>query len=137
MNLENKRAQLCSLYFLPVTAAVIDNYPGANYIRIKGDWTKISIASGEFKEKHLPGDIIEQELKAVVPDTGVSHLNKMERLFINDGLIRIRMTNGDDKVVGTDQFPVRVTLENSGSPAKLTLSFKRESPELAKVFKSF
>ena len=137
MNLENKRAQICKIDFIPVNNAIVNNLPGVNYIRIRGEWTLIPISSGEFKEKSTIGDVVEQELNAVVTDTGANNLITLRGLLQHSGLIRYQSTNGEIKVIGTDQFPVRVTLENNGSPAKLTLSFKRDSPEPAKLFRSF
>ena len=40
------------------------------------------------------------------------------------------------RVIGTDEFPVLVSTELSGSPQSLTLSFKRDSPEPAKTYSS-
>lgn len=137
MNNSDKTAQICALYFIPVRNSEIENYPGMNYIHVRGEWTFIPISSGEFKEITSPGETIEQELKAVVTNTGMESLTKLTKLFLQNGLIRMKLTNGDDKVIGTDQFPIRITLENSGSPAKLTLSCKRNSPEASKLFKSF
>lgn len=137
MKLDDKRAQICALYFISTADAMIENYPGVNYIRIHGTWTNIPVSSGEYKEKESPEESIEQEFKAVVTDTGADRLARLKELIMPNGLIRMKLTNGDDRVVGTDQFPVRITLEYSGSPAKLTLSFKRNSPEVSKLFKSF
>ena len=97
----------------------------------------IPVSSGEFKEKNVSGELTEQELKAVVTDTGASFSNSLRDLLCREGLVCLKFTNGSERVVGTDQFPVVVTLQESGSPAAFTLSFKRSSPEPAKILKSF
>lgn len=137
MTIEDKRAQICAMSFIPVAAAVIRNQPGMKTIRVSGDWTKVPISSGEFKEKTVPGELTSQELKAVVTDTGSAASADLHDLCCREGLVRIRFTNGADRVVGTDQFPVLLILEETGSPASYTLSFKRDSPEPSKILKSF
>lgn len=138
MNQNDRRSQVCEMYFLPISDAVVDNTPGMEFIKIRGEWIRIGISSGEFKEKQDPvGGIVEQELKAVVTDTGEANTRLVRKLIVNDGLVLLDMTNGSRKVIGTDQFPVLLSCEYSGSPLKLSLSFKRDSPEPSKIFKSF
>lgn len=137
MHADDKRAQICAMSFIPVSRAVVRNLPGVKTIQVSGDWTLIPISSGEFKEKTTSGDFTEQELKAVVTDTGSVFSTSLHDLFRQEGLVRLKFTNGADRVVGTDQFPVLLTLEESGSPAIFKLSFKRDSPEPCKILKSF
>lgn len=138
MNQSDKRSQICGMCFLPISKAQVENTPGTDYIKVSGEWTDLGVSSGELKEKQdSVGAVVEQELKAVVTDTGENNTRLMHDLITNEGLVLLKMTNGSHKVVGTDQFPVSISLENSGSPAKLTLSFKRNSPESAKLFTSF
>lgn len=137
MSIDDKRAQICAMSFIPIAVATIESLPGMKTIRISGDWTLIPISSGEFKEKTVSGDLTEQELKAVVTDTGSTFSASLHDLLRQEGLVRIKFTNGTDRVVGTDHFPVLLTLEESGSPAAFTLSFKRNSPESSKILKSF
>lgn len=137
MHANDKRVQICAMSFIPVARAVVRNLPGVKTIQVSGDWTLIPISSGEFKEKTTSGDFTEQELKAVVTDTGSVFSASLYDLFRQEGLVRLRFTNGADRVVGTDQFPVLLTLEESGSPASFKLSFKRDSPEPSKILKSF
>lgn len=137
MSIENKRSQICGMSFIPMTDATVVNHPGESIIKISGTWHEISISSGEFKEKEGNGDVVEQELEAVVTDTGENAVALLRNICRCDGLIRLRHTNGDIKVVGTDQFPVLLTMQRSGTPASITLSFKRKSPEPAKILESF
>lgn len=80
---------------------------------------------------------MKQELKAVVTDTGKANMGRIQELVRQEGLVLLDLSNGDYKVVGTDQFPVSFSTEYAGSPLKLTLSFKRDSAEFAKNLKSF
>lgn len=137
MNTDDKRAQICGMGFIPVTAAVVKNVPGLETIQVSGEWTLLPVSSGEFKEKIVSGEVTEQELKAVVTDTGSSFSTLLRDLVRREGLVRLRFTNGSERVVGTDHFPVMMSLQESGSPAAFTLSFKRNSPEPAKFLKSF
>lgn len=137
MNQNNKRLQICGIEYLPVNDAQVINFLGETDIKVAGTFQKIPVSTGEFKEKIEPGTLIEQELNATVTDTGVMALAELRTLFSQEGILILKMTNGEAKVVGTDQFPVLVTTEISGSPSSMKLSFKRNSPELAKNYKSF
>lgn len=138
MNQNNKRSQICEMHFLPISNAQVENIPGSNSIKVHGEWIDFHITSGEFKEKQdIPGGIVDQELKVVITDTNEKNAASICDMIIHEGLVLIEMTNGNRKVIGTDQFPVTLSPEYSGSPIKLTLLIKRDSPESAKILKSF
>ncbi len=137
MNENDKRAQICALSYLPLPEATVRNLPGAKSIRVSGEWIDIPISKGEFKEKTTSGALVEQEIKATVTNTGNEFSARLHDLFNQEGLVRLKLTNGTERVVGTDQFPVLLTLEESGSPAAFSISCKRNSPEPAKTLTSF
>lgn len=137
MSTYDKHAQIFGMSFMPLAVAAIRNFPGANIIQVAGEWMDIPVIQGEFKEKMTSGSLIEQELKAAVTDTETDSAVSLRNLLRQEGIARLKFTNGHERVVGTDQFPVLMTLEESGSPAVFTLSFKRSSPEPAKILKSF
>lgn len=138
MSQEDKRLQIYGMRYLPISNAQVENMPGSHYIRVHGDWIDLGISSGEFKEQQEePGSIVVQELKAIITDTGQSNAISILDLISSEGLVLIEMTNGDKKVIGTDHFPVLISSEHSGSSLKQSLSFKRNSPEPAKILKSF
>lgn len=137
MNENNKRAQLCGMDFLPIAGASINNQPGADYIRIAGTWREIPVSSGEWKETEAMNGIIAQELKVVVTNTSDEFLKELRGWLRQEGVVRLTFTNEIMRVVGTDQFPVLLTIEQGGSPSSLTLSMKRDSPEPAKLYQSF
>lgn len=137
MNRNDKRAAICCLAFLPIGQATVRNKPGYPSIQVRGTFTPIPIASGEFQESETNGNPIEQELEAVVTDTNADNLTAYRNLLADYGLLLVTLTNGDQRVIGTDEFPVLVSTELGGSPQALTLSVKRDSPEPAKVYSSF
>lgn len=137
MNRNDKRAALCGLSFLPLSAATVRNRPGSPTIEVQGTFTPVPISSGEWGETGEAGYPIEQELEAVVTDTSSARLDEIRTLFAESGLLLLDFTNGDRRVAGTGEFPVQVNTQLSGSPASLSLTFKRDSPEPAKVYSSF
>lgn len=137
MSIEDKRVQVCRMNYLPIKSASVRNHPGAKTIAVSGDWSPIPIASGEFKEKVTESGTIEQELKATVTNTGSNMSELLHDLLREEGLVILQFTNGVVRVVGTDEFPVLMNIEESGSVAAFNLSFKRNSPEPAKILKSF
>lgn len=133
MNTNSKRSQICGLSFLPVDSATIINIPGQLDIQVSGSWISVDISSGEWKETvEYAGQPVAQELKATVTNTSKEYESLLRQIFSSSGLFLINFSNKDSKVVGTDEFPVNVTVERSGDPGKILLSFKRESPEVAK-----
>lgn len=138
MSVENKRSQICGMSFLPLPDAEVINVPGSDKLQVHGTWMTVDISSGEWKEsQEQVGKPIEQELKATVTDTSSVMESQLRTLFSVDGLVLINLTNGDKKVIGTGDFPVQMSMERSGDPGTLTLSFKRSSPEAAKNLTSF
>ena len=137
MKRNDKRAAICRLDFLPVSLATVSDQPGSRLIKVRGSFNPIPIASGEFRETEEQGLPVEQELTAVVTDTGSDRLAEIRNLFAQDGLVRLTFTNGEQRVVGTGEFPVHVNAELSGTPQVLTLSFRRNSAEPAKNYSSF
>ena len=137
MNRNDKRSAICRLDFLPISQATVKNRPGSNLIQVSGSFNPVPISSGEFRETEEQGAPVEQELQAVVTDTGSGRLAEIRELFAQDGLVLLTFTNGEQRIVGTDEFPVHVNAELSGSPQTLTISFRRDSAEPAKNYSSF
>ena len=137
MSNHTKRNQICGLLFIPLAEAEISNLPGSDSINVSGALTEIPIASGEFTEEQTNGSPAKQTLSANVTDTGQDTSSKLRQLFSQEGILVIQLTSGEQKVVGTDEFPVLVTMTQSGSPAAYQLTFDRESPEPAKFLQSF
>ena len=137
MNRNDKRASVCGLAFLPLSQATVRNFPGSPDIGVHGTFTPVPVSSAEYGETGETGSPIEQELEAVVTETSSAKLNELRTLFAEAGLVLLDFTNGERRVVGSDEFPVQVNTELSGTPASLSLTFKRDSPEPAKVYSSF
>ena len=137
MSRNDNRAAVCGVEFLPVSRATVGNMPGNPAIRVGGTFVRLPIASAEFRESETNGTPVEQELEAVITSTGADNLSGYRDLLADYGLLRLTFTNGDVRVVGTDEFPVLVSTELSGTHRSLTLSFKRDSPEPSKIYSSF
>lgn len=137
MSTYNKHSQIFGIGFIPVANAVIRDFPGCNIIQVSGEWVEIPIMEGEFKEKMNTGNLIEQELKVSVADTGTDSADLLRNLFSQEGLVKMKFTNGLERVAGTNEFPLLVAIEEAGSPAVFNLSFNRNSPEPSKILKSF
>ena len=137
MNSNDKRSAICRLDFLPIAQATVKNQPGENSIQVRGSFNPVPIASGEFRETEEQGLPVEQELTAVVTDTGSDHLAEIRQILYQDGLVRITFTNGEQRIIGTDEFPVRINTVVSGSPQALSLTFTRNSAEPSKKYSSF
>ncbi len=123
--------------FIPCIKATVENLPGDGEIKLVGEYTWIPISEAEFKETRKNGNTVEQELEAVITDTGKEEIDEITQLFSDYGILILFYTNREMKIVGTQEFPVLVETSVSGRPQAITLSFKRESPEPAKIGTSF
>ena len=133
MNQNDKRSHVCGLSFLPLSDATVINIPGERDIQVSGTWIEIDISSVDWKEtREYVGQPVAQELKATVTNTSKEYESMLRNIFTTSGLLLLKFSNTDQIVLGTDEFPVSVTVERSGDPSKIFLSFKRDSPEPAK-----
>ena len=128
---------MCGFEFIPIAVAEVDNLPGHNVIRLSGSTTRIPISKGEFTEEITDGTVVKQTLSAIVTNTGMANTLSLRLLLGQEGILIIHLTNGEIKVVGTDEFPVMITLTQSGTPSVHELTFDRVSPEHAKFLQSF
>lgn len=93
--------------------------------------------SASFSEKKSQsGDYVEQEFEAVFTNSQAEYVGYFRQYLDQDGIVMVRYSNGTVLVAGTDTSPVRCTVEESGSPKTLKLSFNRQSPEFAKILQS-
>lgn len=137
MIIENKRAQICAIWWITTDDAEIDNFLGDSYISISGSWNNLGISSAEFKESQARGEMVQQELKATISDSSEDNEKRLKGILSSEIILRIDYTNKESKVIGTDTCPVSLSLERSGTPEKLILSVKRSSPEPSKFIQSF
>jgi hypothetical protein len=133
-NKESKRASICQVYFMEIAESTVTDIPGLPQIKVIGDWAKIDYSTVEFAEdKSSDGNSYEVNLSITFSD---SSLEKMRELIAWLGiyiLVRLDYTDGTSRVVGTDQFPVVLSLSGQGSPRSLIFSYKNQQPELSKI----
>ncbi len=135
---QDKTAQICALYWMPLSEAEVDDHPGQPYISVGGTWTQIPFSKAELKEDQpAGGKLVKQELKATVTGVNPDAEEQFIRMQGEPGLLRVDYTNGMAKVIGSEQVPVQLSMEISGASSVYTLSSKRSSPEFSKYFKSF
>jgi hypothetical protein len=117
--------------------ASIRDYPG-NEIYIAGDWLPIRFSSANFQETdETNGEPVAQELSIKISGSEKEAESIIRDLCGQEILLRLQYSNGDVKVVGTDDNPVYLSHSAGGSPVASTISFKRNSAERAKHLKSF
>ena len=135
---KDKIAQICAMGWIYISDADIEDHPGSTFIYVSGEWEAIPFSKAEFKEE-IPGSgrIIKQELSATITGLNQAQEASLRKMVAGHGLIRLDYTNGDSKVIGSEQVPIKISLEINGSPSTYSLSVKRSSPEPSKFFKSF
>ncbi len=137
MKENNKRAQIYKLEFCSLDNAVIHNIPSSRFIKVSADWFDIPISTAEFTEVPSADNMIEQELKGIITDTSAINRKELEEVLADYGILRCTYTNGVQRIIGTDQFPVEVELSENGSPARYELTVNHKSASKAKIYQSF
>lgn len=138
MTLNNKIAHIYSLQYMYIYSCEISNIPGNDKISVIGEWKQLKFASIEYAEKQDgQGEEWEQNFSAIITDFDNIKENELNSIKNNPVLLRLDYTNNISKVVGTDEFPVILSLSSTSTSHTYTLSFKRNSPEAAKFLQSF
>lgn len=134
----DKVAQICALYWMYIRNATIINQPGSIEISVSGKWENIPFNKASLKEEQTAsGSLVTQEFNASISGLSQSAETTLHAMNGELGIIRIDYTNGDKKIVGTNDIPIILTLECNASTHKYSMSFKRNSPEFSKYLKSF
>ncbi|MBP1593030.1 MAG: hypothetical protein H6Q12_48 [Bacteroidetes bacterium] len=138
MTVNNKIANIYSLQYIYLSSCEINNIPGSEKISVKGEWKPIKFASIEYTEKQdEQGGEWEQNFSAVITEFNTIIEKELYSIKNNAILLRLDYSNHISKIVGTDEYPVILSLSNASSSHTYTLSFKRNSPEAAKFLQSF
>lgn len=136
--MSHKHSSICGISVLPLSGAVVSNSPGDDRISIRGNWQQVAASEIEFSEKESDSSpFFESQLKFRVTDTSPSSEAALRDLSNRYVLLRLHYTDGAVRVLGTDQFPVELTLSREGIPSYFSLSYKGSQPERVKFFQSF
>lgn len=107
---------------------------GGDEISIEGDVLLMRPQSVDFNEQlSRRGEYVEQELSVVLTNTQHEQMQRYNSWINGDVLVVLVMTNSEMLVAGTRRAPVRLSLEVGGNPRTARLTFKRNSPEFAKL----
>lgn len=139
-NYHDPHAEIVEVGFFPLEKALVNTIIGQSEISItlvNENPVFVRPQSASFLEKRdVSGNWVEQEFDAVFTDDASANIQGWREKVDVDCLVAIRYTNGKTIVAGTDMAPVRCEVEHSGSPRTTHISFKRNSPEFAKVLQS-
>ncbi len=138
-NYNDPHAEITEVGFIPSSEVEVCTMLGSQDINLtlNGNLLFARPQSASFSEKKpLSGDYVEQEFEAVFTSDESEYILRHRQLVEEDSLVLIHYTNGKKLVAGTDMSPVRCEVEHSGSPRTTRITFKRNSPEFAKVLKS-
>lgn len=78
------------------------------------------------------GEQVEQEISIVVPASGQEMDDFLNNISSNYGVLKLVYSNGDSKLLGSNDNPVLLTMKKTGILVKQTLYAKRFSAEKAK-----
>ncbi len=137
MNQNNKRAAIIELRVYQIDNSSIINTPGSTFIKVSGEPWVLHPRSAEFKETITPDGEVSQQFSAIITDVSQSSVDSMRSRLLVPAIVGLKFSNGDLRAVGCRDFPVVFTLEESGRPAQVKISFKRTSPEPSKFIRSF
>lgn len=141
-NYHDPHAEIIEVGFAPVEVVNIVSQIGSDEIDIAVQGSQLFPmfeypSSATFSEKKAAsGDYVNQELDVVFTNSAADFVSSMRQWIDKDCLVLLRYTNGEVRVAGTSEAPVRCEIEESGKPRTLKVAFKRKSPEFTKVLKS-
>ena len=127
MNNFDRHMQVCGAAFMPVEDAVIscDHAKAGASIRVEGSWTELPVTKAEFSEEQGNRGVITQKFEGTITKAKNDMLINLLGVMNRYGVLRIDYTNGEQRVVGDDQWPVMLSVSKEGDPLKVKLSFKR------------
>lgn|GEM_PF-846568 len=132
-------AEICYVGFIPISQAELKTKIGSPDIAVelRGLMVNPRPQSATFTERQAAsGQYVEQEMESVFTSDEAEFVERFRSMAEEDCIVFVEYTNGKVLVVGTELAPVRLAIEQSGTPKTLRLSFKRNSPEFAKVLQS-
>ena len=141
-NYHDPHAQIIEVGFAPINSVTIVSQIGSNEIDIVVSGQEMVPmfeypSSAQFSEKKSQsGDYVDQEMDVVFTNSAADFVASQRQWIDKDCLVLLRYTNGEVRVAGTSEAPVRCEIEESGKPRTLKVAFKRKSPEFTKVLKS-
>lgn len=132
-NYESKRSSICRLELISLAEAEVVNIPGNNIIKVDGIWDRLDFSTIDFSEKPSDdGSLYDVSLNIGITDNSVDAYNDaiswvgiyiLAKLVYSDGTIRI---------VGSDSYPLVLSIGRSGSSSVLSLIYSGQQPELSK-----
>lgn len=128
-----KRNRIIGIEYALLSESSVRDFPG-NFIQVMtSSWQDLKITSVEFTETEPSnGDFIEQELAIVINGEDSILDSLLQTMTGNEVLLRLTYSNGEIKIVGTEENPVVLARTKTGSPVQQILSSKRKSAERAK-----
>ncbi|MDR1436793.1 MAG: hypothetical protein LBI65_01610 [Candidatus Symbiothrix sp.] len=133
----DKRSAVCRIYYIERSKATVYDYPG-NVISVTGSWNEIRFSAVTFEEKEeINGDMVTQELHIKISGSQKATGQTIRAVCGREIFVRLQYSNGEDKIIGTDDNPVLFSHSSGDSPVAQSLYFKRNSAEKAKHLQSF
>jgi hypothetical protein len=134
---KNKRSAICKIDYILISEAIISSFLG-NDIFVIAEWKQVKFSSADFQETdETNGEPVKQELTILISGSEKEAERTIRELCGRELLIRLQYSNGETKVIGTEDNPVLLSHSSSGVPAVQTIYSKRNSAEKAKHLQSF
>ena len=128
-----KRNRIQSLDYVMLSNATVNDFPGKFIQVLTTVWIPFKFSSVEFTESEpVGGDFVEQDISIIMYGSDSTIDQEIQSMVGNEILLRLTYSNGDVKIVGTEENPVLLGCTSSGTPVKQTFSTKRKSAEKAK-----
>lgn len=113
----NRHAQVRRVWFAPLTGLEATFDHGSHRAEIRqAEWSDLRASKTEFTEEQT-GGVAKIKLDATVTDTSATHEAELATLSGVPGVVRMDYTDGSFRVVGSDEWPVCLSMKCSGNPA--------------------
>lgn len=129
---KNKRSRICKISYAFASDLIINNYPGDS-IQVIGNFSDVRFSSANFSEiLEANGEQYNQELLLEIKGNDSDTQKTISDLTGKYIILKLEYTNQEVKIVGTNESPLMLLHQQSGTPVVNNLSFSRNSAEKAK-----
>lgn len=124
---------ICKVTFYPLSNLSSEiNRPGLDSVSFTGTGISLEVTSATLTEEDMGGAECVQSFSALVTDTSKNTSEVIFGICAVFGILGLTLSTGEERVVGSTEFPIALQYGLEGTPLHYKLAFKRNTPDRAK-----
>lgn len=125
--MNGKHRQIKSVGFSQGGVEIL-HQPGSNEAKVMAEWTAIPVTKASCTDKVEDNGMHTVEFSAIYTSTSPLEYMMLTELFGMPGILLLVYTDGSRCIVGDNEFPVWISIDEDDSPSVFNLRFKRVAP---------